>query len=158
MKFYIYNLFKGKKVVKQLVTWNEIKLFAEELFNEKTKEYNRLAFESKDSKTKERYLKIEWAYETATNTEYRLMNALKSLGYEVVQREIKLDLLPKLSATENYFKFNNVPKKLEYGNKSYENHNKYIIKLKGKDKMLRDNCSPYYIKKDKKEHTLNLLK
>ena len=93
MKFYIYNVFKGKSIVKQLVTWNEVKLFAEELFNEKAKEYNRLAFESKDRKTEERYLKIEWAYETATNTEYRLINALKSLGYEVVQREIKLDLL-----------------------------------------------------------------
>ena len=157
MKFYIYNVFKGKSIVKQLVTWNEIKLFAEELFNEKIKEYKRLALESKDSKTKERYLKIEWAYETATNTEYSLINALKSLGYEVIQREIKLDLLPKLSVTENYFKFNNVPKKLEY-NKSYGNHNKYMINLKGKDRMLRDNSSPYFIKKDKKEYTLNLLK
>lgn len=157
MKFYIYNLFKGKSIVKQLVTWNEIKLFAEELFDEKAKEYNRLAFESKDSKTKERYSKIEWAYETATNTEYSLINALKSLGYEVIQREIKLDLLPKLSATENYFKFNNVPKKLEY-NESYEKHNKYMLNLKGKDKKLRDNSSPYYIKRDKKENSLNLLK
>lgn len=157
MKFYIYNVFKGKSIVKQLVTWNEIKLFAEELFNEKAKEYNRLAFESKDSKTEKRYLKIEWAYKTATNTEYSLINALKSLGYEVVQREIKLDLLPKLSATENYFKFNNVPKKLEY-NESYENHNKYMLNLKGKDKKLRDNNSPYCIKKEKKENNLNLLK
>lgn len=157
MKFYIYNVFKGKSIVKQLVTWNEVKLFAEELFNEKAKEYNRLAFESKDNKTEKRYLKIEWAYKTATNTEYHLINALKSLGYEVIQREIKLDLLPKLSVTENYFKFNNVPKKLEY-NESYENHNKYMINLKGKDKILRDNCRPYWIKKEKKENNLNLLK
>ena len=156
MKFYIYNVFKGKKIIKQLVTWNEIKLFAEELFNEKAKEYNRLAFESKDSKTEKKYLKIEWAYKTATNTEYSLINALKSLGYEIVQREIKLDLLPKLSATENYFKFNNVPKKLEY--KSYENHNKYMKNLKGKDRKLRNDETPYYIRKDKKENSLNLLK
>ena len=31
MKFYIYNLFKGKTIIKQLVTWNEIKIFADEL-------------------------------------------------------------------------------------------------------------------------------
>ena len=123
MKFYIYNLFKGKTIIKQLVTWNEIKIFADELFKEKAKEYNRLAFETKDSKAEKKYLDIEWVYKCAINTEYSLINALKSLGYNVVQREIKLDLLPKLSVTENYYKFNNVPKKLEY--KNYENHNKY---------------------------------
>ena len=156
MKFYIYNLFKGKTIIKQLVTWNEIKIFADELFKEKAKEYNRLAFETKDSKAEKKYLDIEWVYKCAINTEYSLINALKSLGYNVVQREIKLDLLPKLSVTENYYKFNNVPKKLEY--KNYENHNKYMKHLKGKDKKLRNDKTPYCIKKNKEESSLDLLK
>ena len=156
MKFYIYNVFKGKKIIKQLVTWNEIKLFAQEIFEEKAKEYNRLAFKTKNSKDEKKYLGIEWAYKVAIDSEYGMINALKSLGYEVIQREIKLDLLPKLSVTDNYFKFNNVPKKLEY--KSYENHNKYMKNLKGKDRKLRNDETPYYIRKDKKENSLDLLK
>ena len=142
MKFQMYNILKKDKVVKQLLTWNEVRDFAHQTIQEKIKTI-------KDHN-------LQFEYKCIINSsEYEIINFLKSEKYDVVARTIKLDLIPSLSATNNYYKFNDIPKKLLKSH-NQEEHNKrnnfYKNRVTSREK-LRNNVTI----KDDNIKNINLL-
>lgn len=142
MKFQMYNILKKDKVVKQLLTWNEVRDFAHQIAQEKikiTKDHN-----------------LQFEYKCIINSsEYEIINFLKSEKYDVVARTIKLDLIPNLSATNNYYKFNDIPKKLLNSHNQEENNkrNNFYKNCTGSRKKLRNNVTI----KDDNIKNINLL-
>lgn len=142
MKFQIYNILKKDKIIKQLLTWNEVRDFAHQIAQEKIKA------------TKDHNLQFEYKCIINSN-EYEIINFLKSEKYDIVARTIKLDLIPSLSATNNYYKFNDIPKKL-LNSRNQEEHNKrnnFYKNRTGSRKKLRNNVTI----KDDNIKDINLL-
>lgn len=142
MKFQMYNILKKDKVVKQLLTWNEVRDFAHQIAQEKIKT-------TKDNN-------LQFQYKCIINSnEYEIINFLKSEKYDVVARTIKLDLIPNLSATNNYYKFNDIPKKLlnSYNQEEHNKRNDFYKNRTGSRKKLRNNVTI----KDDNIKDINLL-
>lgn len=142
MKFQMYNILKKDKVIKQLLTWNEVRDFAHRIAQEKIKT------------TKDHNLQFEYKC-IINSSEYEIINFLKSEKYDVVARTIKLDLIPSLSATNNYYKFNDIPKKLLNSHNQEENNkrnNFYKSRVTSREK-LRNNVTI----KDDNIKDINLL-
>ena len=142
MKFQMYNILKKDKVVKQLLTWNEVRDFAHQIAQEKIKT------------TKDHNLQFEYKC-IINSSEYEIINFLKSEKYDVVARTIKLDLIPSLSATNNYYKFNDIPKKLlnSYNQEEHNKRNNFYKNRTGSRKKLRNNVTI----KDDNIKDINLL-
>ena len=130
MKFQMYNILKKDKVVKQLLTWNEVRDFAHQIIQEKIKTI------------KDHNLQFEYKCIINSN-EYEIINFLKSEKYDVVARTIKLDLIPSLSATNNYYKFNDIPKKLlnSHNQEEHNKRNNFYKNRTGSRKKLRNNVT-----------------
>lgn len=142
MKFQMYNILKKDKVIKQLLTWNEVRDFAHQIAQEKIKT-------TKDNN-------LQFQYKCIINSnEYEIINFLKSEKYDVVARTIKLDLIPNLSATNNYYKFNDIPKKLlnSYNQEEHNKRNDFYKNRTGSRKKLRNNVTI----KDDNIKDINLL-
>ena len=142
MKFQMYNILKQDKTIKQLLTWNEVRDFAHQIIQEKIKT-------TKDNN-------LQFQYKCIINSdEYEIINFLKSEKYDVVARTIKLDLIPNLSATNNYYKFNDIPKKLLNSHNQEENNkrNNFYKNCTGSRKKLRNNVTI----KDDNIKNINLL-
>lgn len=142
MKFQMYNILKKDKVIKQLLTWNEVRDFAHQIAQEKIKT-------TKDNN-------LQFQYKCIINSnEYEIINFLKSEKYDVVARTIKLDLIPNLSATNNYYKFNDIPKKLlnSYNQEEHNKRNNFYKNRTGSRKKLRNNVTI----KDDNIKDINLL-
>ena len=142
MKFQMYNILKKDKVIKQLLTWNEVRDFAHQTIQEKIKTI------------KDRNLQFEYKCIIDRN-EYEIINFLKSEKYDVVARTIKLDLIPSLSATNNYYKFNDIPKKLlnSHNQEEHNKRNNFYKNRTGSRKKLRNNVTI----KDDNIKDINLL-
>ena len=126
MKFQIYNILKKDKIIKQLLTWNEVRDFAHKIAEEKVN-----TTENSD---------LQFKYKCIINSnEYEIINFLKSEKYDVVARTIKLDLIPNLSATNNYYKFNDIPNKLinSYNQDENDKRNNFYKNRTGSRKKLR---------------------
>ena len=142
MKFQMYNILKKDKVIKQLLTWNEVRDFAHQIAQKKIKT-------TKDNN-------LQFQYKCIINSnEYEIINFLKSEKYDVVARTIKLDLIPNLSATNNYYKFNDIPKKLlnSYNQEEHNKRNDFYKNRTGSRKKLRNNVTI----KDDNIKDINLL-
>ena len=142
MKFQMYNILKKDKVIKQLLTWNEVRDFAHQTIQEKIKTI-------KDHN-------LQFEYKCIINSsEYEIINFLKSEKYDVVARTIKLDLIPSLSATNNYYKFNEIPKKLlnSHNQEEHNKRNNFYKNRTGSRKKLRNNVTI----KDDNIKDINLL-
>ena len=142
MKFQMYNILKKDKVIKQLLTWNEVRDFAHQTIQEKIKTI------------KDHNLQFEYKCIINSN-EYEIINFLKSEKYDVVARTIKLDLIPSLSATNNYYKFNDIPKKLlnSHNQEEHNKRNNFYKNRTGSRKKLRNNVTI----KDDNIKDINLL-
>jgi len=111
MKFYIYNILEKGRAIKQLLTWDEIKEFAQEV-----RDAHYIQTKAKLHTvgiSEEEYLQLDklntfWFYIQA-DTEYAILRILKVVGYTVTSRQVILDVEPKVTVTNTYERFSNIP-------------------------------------------------
>jgi len=134
---------KGKEIAKPLLTWQEVLKVAQSLRDKCYKEVkenldNARKPEAKILVKSKKYIGLEeaqrfWFFQSADN-EYDANRVLKLNGYTVVARKIKLDLSPKVTATDNYEKFSYVPEEICTYEEEHIQHNQLCNRKKTKSR------------------------
>lgn len=135
MKFYMYNVLEKGKAIKQLLTWDEVKQFAQEVRDAQylqTKARLNTAEIPQEDYDKLDKLNTFWFYIQA-DTEYQVLRILKVIGYTVTSRQIELEVEPKVIVTNKYERFSNIPEDIT----DMATERKNLVQAQKKGKKIR---------------------